>query len=218
MARMAIEIEDFVRKVQAYQNSEYALEDSYHRILNRLDIWNNLGEIDNSKTRYISEFLNRWKCRLRYDCTSSLAKTLRECSGSLSKFKNHRLEDVSLDSLVADLDAIKDVFRTIASVRTGTRTVGATATSKILHLVNPRFFMMSDRNIRHGYGYSDSEVGYAKFMRHTKMFADALIREYSLARNIPMNSVFSSLVSECRSSATTIPKLLDEYNWAKFSL
>jgi len=213
-----IDIDDFLTKVQAYQKSEYALEDSYYQILNRLDIWNNLGEIDYSKTRYILEFLNRWKCRLRYDCTLNLAKTLRGCSGSLSKFKSHRLEEVSLDSLIADLDAIKDVFRTIASVRAGTRTVGATARSKILHLANPRFFMMSDRSIRHGYGYSDDEVGYAKFMRHTKMFADALLREYSLARNIPMNSVFSSLVSECSSRATTIPKLLDEYNWAKFNI
>ena len=75
--------------------------------------------------------------------------------------------------------------------------------------------MMSDRNIRHGYGYSDDEVGYAKLMRHMKSFADALMHEYSLARNIPMNSVFSSLASECKSSATTIPKLLDEYNWTK---
>jgi len=83
-------------------------------------------------------------------------------SESLLKFKSHRLEEVSLDSLVEDLDAIKDVFRRIASVRAGARTVGATATSKVLHLVNPRFFMMSDRNIRHGYGYSDDEVGYAK--------------------------------------------------------
>jgi len=213
-----IDIDDFIRKVEAYQGSVYALEDSYRQILNRLDIWNNLAEIDDLKTTCILEFLNRWKCRLSYDCTSSLAETLRELSQSLFKFKSYRLEEESLDSLVDDLEAIKDVFRRIASVRVGVRTVGAIATSKILHLVNPRFFMMSDRNIRHGYGYSDNEVGYAKFMRHMKSFADALIREYSLMQNIPMNSVFPSLVSECKSRATTIPKLLDEYNWAKFNL
>jgi len=213
-----IDIDDFIRKVEAYQGSVYALEDSYRQILNRLDIWNNLAEIDDSKTTCILEFLNRWKCRVSYDCISSLATTLRELSESLFKFKSYRLEDVSLDSLVDDLDAIKEVFRRIASVRAGARTVGATATSKVLHLVNPRFFMMSDRNIRHGYGYSDDEVGYARFMRYMKSFADALIREYSLMRDIPMNSVFSSLVSECKSRATTIPKLLDEYNWVKFNL
>jgi len=213
-----IDIYDFIRKVQAYQGSTYALEDSYRQILNRLDIWDNLAEIEDSRTTCILEFLNRWKCRVSYDCTSSLATTLRELSEPLFKFKSHRLEEVSLDSLIGDLDAIKDVFRRIASVRAGGRTVGATATSKVLHLVNPRFFVMSDRNIRHGYGYSDDEVGYAKFMRHMKSFADALIREYSLMRNIPMNSVFPSLVSECKSRATTIPQLLDEYNWAKFNL
>jgi len=135
-----VDIDDFMRKAQAYQGSIYALEDSYLQILNRLDIWDNLAEIEDSKTTYILEFLNRWKCRVSYDCTSSLAKTLRELSESLFKFKSHRLEEVSLDSLVDDLDAIKEVFRRIASVRAGARTVGATATSKILHLVNPRFY------------------------------------------------------------------------------
>ena len=213
-----IDIDDFIRKVQAYQGFVYALEDSYRQILNRLDIWNNLAEIDDSKTTCILEFLNRWKCRLSYDCNSSLARTLRETSESLLKLKSYRLEEVSFDSLVDHLDDIKVVFRGIASIRGGAKTVGATATSKILHLVNPRFFMMSDRNIRHGYRCSDDEVGYAKFMRHMKLFADALLREYSLMRNIPMNSVFPTLVSECKSRATTIPKLLDEYNWAKFNL
>jgi len=213
-----IDINDFIRKVEAYQGSVYALEDSYRQILNRLDIWNNLAEIDDSRTTCILEFLNKWKCRLSYDCISSLARTLRETSESLLKFKSYRLEEVSFDSLVDHLDDIKVVFRRIASVRAGVRTVGATATSKILHLVNPRFFMMSDRNIRHGYGYSDDEVGYGRFVRYMKSFADALIHEYSSARNIPVNSVFSSLVSECKSRATTIPKLLDEYNWVKFNL
>ena len=213
-----IDIDDFIRKVQAYQGSVYALEDSYRQILNRLDIWGNLAEIDDSRTTCILEFLNRWKCRLSYDCISSLAGTLREASESLLKFKSYRLEEVSFDSLVDHLDDIKNVFRRIASVRAGAKTVGATATSKILHLVNPRLFMMYDRNIRHGYGYSDDEVGYGRFVRYMKSFADALIHEYSSARNIPVNSVFSSLVSECKSRATTIPKLLDEYNWVKFNL
>jgi len=65
-----IDIDDFIRKAQAYQGSVYALEDSYRRILNRLDIWSNLAEIDDSKATCILEFLNRWKCRVSYDCTS----------------------------------------------------------------------------------------------------------------------------------------------------
>jgi len=151
-----IDIDDFIRKVQAYQGSTYALEGSYRQILNRLDIRDNLAEIDDSKTTCTLEFLNRWKCRVSYDCTLSLATTLGELSQSLFKFTSYRFEEVSLDSLVDDPDTIKDVFRRIASVRAGAGTVRATATSKILHFVNPRFFTMSDRNIKHGYGYSDN--------------------------------------------------------------
>jgi len=56
-----IDIDDFIRKAQAYQGSVYALEDSYRRILNRLDIWDNLAEIEDSKTTCMLEILNRWK-------------------------------------------------------------------------------------------------------------------------------------------------------------
>ena len=101
-----VDVYDFIRKAQAYQGSVYAVEDSYRQILNRLDIWDNLAEIEDSKTTCILEFLNRWKCRLSYDCISSLARTLRETSESLLKFKSYRLEEVSLDSLVDHLDDI----------------------------------------------------------------------------------------------------------------
>jgi hypothetical protein len=213
-----INLSNFIQKVQAYQSSEYALEDLYQQTLKRRDIWDNLEEIDGSKTKdVVLKFLNQWKCRLEYSCASDLAKTLRECSESLSKFKKHSMEQMTIDSLIADSDTIQEVFRRITSVQAGRRTVGATATSKMLHLVNPSFFMMSDQNIRHGYGCFDNEFGYMNFMWRMKVFEDAVIRAYSTARNVPTNSAFASLASECESAATTLPKLLDEYNWVRFN-
>jgi len=216
----AIDLRDFIEKVRAYQKSEYAhwpSADLYRETVDRRDIWDNLGEIDDRNTIYVLQFLNQWKCRISYNCAPSLARKLRESSGLLSKFKEYRLEEISSDSLIINSGSIQEAFGRIASVRarTGERTVGATATSKILHCFNPSFFMMSDRNIRHDYGCSHNEFGYVKFMQYMKLFADALIREYSIARNIPRHSAFPSLVSECRSSARTLPKLLDEYNWIK---
>lgn len=212
----AINLDDFIENVRAYQSTEYALENLYQETIKRRDVWDRLGEIDDSKTRdVVLRFLNEWKCRLSYDCASNLAKTLRETSKLLSRFNRHRLEEVSLESLIANSDLIHEVFARIASVEAGRRMVGATATSKILHLVNPNFFMMSDENIRCGYGCTDNEQGYVNFMWRMKLFCDAVLREYSTVRKVPVSSTFQSLVSECESTATTVPKLLDEYNWAK---
>lgn len=45
---------------------------------------------------------------------------------------------------------VRDIFRGIATIPTGRKPVGATATVKIMHLVNPDLFMMNDLNIRVG--------------------------------------------------------------------
>lgn len=214
---MHVNLEDFVEKVRAYQSSEYALEDLYKRMLGRRDIWDRLGGIDETKTNDVLKFLNQWKCRVKYDCTPILARTIRECSELVSRFGNHQLQEVKLESLIAGSETIQELFKKIASVPAGRRTVGATATSKILHLANPNFFIMSDENIRDGYGCSDNEFGYVNFMWRMKLFGDAIIHEYSTLRNVSMHLAFARLVSECTSAATTLPKLLDEYNWVKFN-
>jgi hypothetical protein len=163
----------------------------------------------------VLDFLNQWKCRLSPLCVPYLTKALRESAEPLHQFDKCHLEETDLDP--SKVEAMEDVFRIISSVKAGKRTVGATATSKILHLVNPDFFVMNDRNIRSGYGCSDNEVGYSNFMRQMKQLANDVLHEYSIKRNIPMDSAFQSLVHECRSYSRTIPKLLDEYNWVKFN-
>jgi len=218
MSNLILSIDEFIKNVTKYQNSEYALEDSYQEILRRRDIWEKLSGLDNGRTKAVLKFLNDWKCRLSYDCASNLAQTLKECSTSIAKFRHGSLEDVSTENLVANLDGIQELFKTISSVRTGRRTVGATATSKILHLTNPAFFMMTDERVRDGWGCSDNEMGYGNFMWRMKLFSKSIVHKYSTDRNVPMKDAFAKLTAESKSSAKTLPKLLDEYNWAKFNV
>ena len=112
---------------------------------------------------------------------------------------------------------IQKAFTNIASVRVGRRTVGATATSKITHLINPDFLMMSDVDIRYGYGCSDNDIGYSNLMLRMKLFGDNLIEKYAKIRKFGKQYVFHNLKSECNSGASTLPKLLDEYNWVKYN-
>ena len=210
-------LDEFIKNVRKYQSSEYALEDSYQEILKRRDIWAKLSELDSEKTKAVLKFLNDWKCRLSYDCASNLTRTLKGCSTSIAKFRHRSLEEVNTEDMELILDVIQELFRTISSVQAGRRTVGATATSKILHLTNPSFFMMTDKRIRDGWGCSDNGMGYGNFMWRMKLFSKVVIHKYSTDRNFPMKDAFAKLTSECKSSAVTLPKLLDEYSWAKFN-
>lgn len=123
---------------------------------------------------------------------------------------------MTLDFIIAD-DSIQEAFKKIASAQAGRRTVGATATSKIMHMINPGFFVMSDDNIRYGYGCCDNELGYINFMWRMKLFGDSIINGYSSARNVQKEAAFQNLASECKSSAPTLSKLIDEYNWVKYN-
>lgn len=213
-----INLNEFIEKVKDYQTSIYGLENNYLKTLAQRDVWENLREISEQTTKdVILKFLNAWKCRISYKFTPSLTRILRESSELFSRLSAYTLQDVSLRFILDDED-VKKAFRNIASVKFGNRTVGATATSKILHLINPNFLMMSDKAIRYGYGCSDNDIGYVNFMCRMKLLSDNLVNEYSKVRNVDRKNVFSNLKSECNSRATTIPKLLDEYNWIKFNL
>lgn len=212
-----VNINEFIVKVQAYQNSSYALENLYSKTLNRRDVWENLARITEQITRdVILKFLNAWKCRLSYECAPKLAKRLGDSSGFFSKLKGYNLQDVSLDLMINN-DVIQKAFRNIASIKVGRRTVGATATSKIMHLINPDVLMMSDDDIRHGYGCYDNDIGYLNFMWRMKLFSDNLIKNYVKVRRVRKENVFKNLKSECKSGVATLPKLLDEYNWIKYN-
>lgn len=214
---IAIDLSDFIKKVRDYQSSPYAQENLYSETLKQRDIWDKLAEINEQKTRdTVLYFLNAWKCRLSYVCAPDLADALRDSSKLLSSFSKRNLQEVSLDFLIAD-NSIEEVFRNIASVKAGRRTVGATATTKILHMVNPHFFVMADENTRFGNGCCDNELGYVNFMWRMKLFCDSLMKEYMSSRKVFKEKAFPNLASECQSAATTWPKLIDEYNWVKFN-
>lgn len=212
-----ISLDDFITKVQAYQKSDYALNPQYEEAVKRRDIWERLAEIRDCETKeVVLKFLNQWKCRISSLCVPDLTKALRESAESLHQFDKCRLEETDLDS--SNAEVMERVFGTITSVKAGKRrTVGSTATSKILHLVNPNFFVMYDVRIRRGYGCFGNDLGYTNFMKQMKQLANDLLHEYSIKRNIPVDSTFQSLAQECRSYSRTMPKLLDEYNWIKFN-
>ena len=212
-----IDLNEFIQNVQDYQSSPCAIETLYGDVLKRRDVWDKLDQIDTQKTEeVVLSFLNAWKCRLSYVCSRDLTKALKDSSKFLVKLRNQSLESVTLKFLIDDND-IQEAFGKISSVQAGRRTVGATATSKILHMIIPDLFVMADENTRFGYGCNENEVGYVNFMWRMKLVGDSLLDDYSNTRKVARDRAFQKLVSECRSSATALPKLIDEYNWVKYN-
>ena len=88
-----------------------------------------------------------------------------------------------------------------------------TGTSKALHILNPGFFMMWDDKIRYGYGCSENEEGYFNFLIRTQKEIQEVIQTYT--KDYPINGEISQLIYSGR--VKSIVKLLDEYNFAKYT-
>jgi hypothetical protein len=122
-----------------------------------------------------------------------------------------RLAQINLDSQLQTynekielLDRIKDVFKTISNTEIEIknkikRRIGSTATSKILHMAVPDFFIMCDSGIREIHGVTGNGAGYTNFMIRMSIYANYLDKNLDL----------SKLVNK----KTSIPRLIDNYNY-----
>lgn len=103
-------------------------------------------------------------------------------------------------------DTIVDAFSIFADI------VKYTGASKVLHILNPRFFVMWDCSIRSGYGCFGNGEGYFNFLTRCQREMKEVIDTYgqdggdirTISRRIYMGR------------AKSLTKILDEYNFARF--
>lgn len=88
-----------------------------------------------------------------------------------------------------------------------------TGASKALHILNPRFFMMWDRNIRMGYGCLENGEGYFNFLLRSQREIQEVIATYT--NDYPSNGEVSHRIYAGR--VKSILRLLDEYNFARYT-
>ena len=180
----------------------------YLEMIGRRDIWESLNAISlNQVINIVLKFLNKWKCRIPYDCARKLQLALREAHELFQLLKNMKLETVNFDETIVEgkkvKDIIKDIFDVVSSVKAGKRTLGFTATTKIMHMVVPDLFVMCDEYIREEYGCAANSEGYLIFLSRMQKSIQRLIRER------PKNVICQELHNERRS----LTKILDEYNY-----
>ena len=171
----------------------------------------NLSKIGNEEVIKIIDFLVEWKCRGLVSSRSEnrkkmsvqvkdIKETLKSLNNEFKKLQGYTLRDIPLEN-----EDIKNTILTIYEKVDSIKWIGATAASKIMHVINPHLFMMWDNDIRSkgkGYGYEGgSSNQYMEFMEKMKGIAIRL-------KTDPEKEIEIKIIKK-----RTLAKLIDEANY-----
>lgn len=110
-------------------------------------------------------------------------------------------------------DLVFQIFTGFCNLRQRFRWVAA---SKLLHMINCKFFVMWDNGIADGYGLKLTENAYAyEFLPRMQEEVNAAITSYMQSYKCDRSSAITELQTE--NSNRTLAKLADEYNFEKYT-
>ena len=202
------EFEQIISDFYSGEHSRGILQ--YEEWISKRDVWDNFDNLTEEQTRdVILDFLNKWQCRLSYSFVPALTKSLKETEPILKPLRTLKIEDLNLynnfpfsDKEIELLISIKNVFEKISNtsikIKNSNRTIGSTATSKLLHMAIPALFVMWESAVRKFYGYFANGSGYVNFLLRMNQYANYLVSNMD--------------VSKFSRKKTNIPRLLDIYN------
>lgn len=231
-----VKLDDIIWAAVNYRDSggssTGAGDQAYVEILNQQDFLQALrdhpGTLDVEEIRNtLVKFLNRWGCRLRnYDnvTASGLQGCLVRTHPELSGLQKYSIFDFNLEN-VEMTERVERVFNGFWHCGSGSAAVGnfgPTATSKLLHVINPDFFPLWDEAIRLAYWREDDRIiesgrGYCVFMDKLREVA-ANLRAECKKRFGTLDP--ARLISERLKidSLHSILKFIDEFNWVTYKL
>jgi hypothetical protein len=177
-------------------------------------VWKNLNGLSiNDVESEILYFLNKWKCRIDKSDKSvrNIRKSLKETSSLFKLLEDEKLENIEFNKKIKNKtveEIIFKIFETLSSTKVGRRTLGPTATSKIMHLVNVELFVMYDQKIREHYGCFTNANGYINFIWRMNNIAKKIIEDCD-----GNEEIWRKIYKKRKS----LPKLIDEYNYSRFT-
>ncbi len=173
---------------------------------------------DGSHAQDLIDFMNAWGARAPIQA-AQLTAAYPQVYGSLCQLAALRLDNVILDQPLATGHTpsalAAQVFDGIA--KCGTRNEYPVGASKMLHALVPHFFVMWDNSIAAGYACPTSGHGYAfTFLpRLMKELEEAIV---TCAREYVANRREATAALVKLGGRRPLPKLLDEFNYAKYTL
>ena len=190
--------EDLLKGVKKYQNMT-SYDDAYWEYIPRRDVWENYFSLTEENAKNIVVyFLRKWHVRGKIDIPK-LCVVWTKLREDMEALRNIDFSNVDLEnSRITDI--IKSCFKKLRDV------LGPTGISKVLHMCNPKLFIMWDKNIREGYGVNENAQGYILFMKLTHKELREALKTDDKRR----------LKGIVEGSRKTLTKLVDEYNYAKY--
>lgn len=191
--------------------------------LHNLPVETIMEEVIGSKKLFNKNgFLNRWKCRLH--CSSELAIHIKDTFGQLRPLlrvlEGETLEDIIFDkekSVVDEKLKYKEVIHRIFDKTADMGTYGyrPVPASKLLHMVNPKLFVMWDNYIGKEYvpklnGYQYAHEFLPRMQRETNEAIETFMKDMGFDRS----TAIREMENRC---GRTLAKLVDEYNYIKYT-
>ena len=125
-----------------------------------------------------------------------------------------------------DNDTIKALFNDLlTALRDPKGRKSPVAVSKALHLLAPKFFPLWDDKIAKAYHclwyYSDRAADkYLEFMRKNQLLLESIVQTYVDAEGVSREVAIGAICEKCSTNlpfSKSLLKVLDEYNYAKYS-
>lgn len=167
-------------------------------------------------------YFQRLKKEIKEKLEDDILSSYDESKDMINDLKDKKLETLDLnDYKIAD--KIKNCFRIFSNKKS----IGVTGAAKALHLINPRVFMMWDNKIKSRYhtvhlSYRKRkepiEECYLEFMKTSQEIVGSVLKKRSdeeLWEN-HLSFLDKNFVKEF-SFKETVPKMLDECNFVKFT-
>lgn len=185
--------------------------------------WQNPLKLDEAEIEKVRSFVvGTWKTRNMQAKKEHLLPVLKEALPNLNKLRGKNILNICLVETI-DGESIADVicssFKVIANCgpinrRSKRPNNEATATSKILHIINPELFLPWDGAIIRGYGGHNKRLFYTEFLRRMQRLANYAIKQVEKECDVSRDVAIVRL----KCDGHTLAKALDEYNYVKFTL
>ncbi|MFO8059658.1 MAG: hypothetical protein R6U70_03250 [Bacillota bacterium] len=170
--------------------------------------------IDEQQALRIRRFLNRWNTRYQAS-PDELRAALLEVQDDFRLLQDMSILDVNFSGSMSGVSIAEVAERVYNTIVGCGRRHEATGTSKILHILQPDLFVMWDERIRLGYASATSGTGYAAtFLPRVQMVVRKAVNELVDIYGISKEDAVRVLCP----CGHTLAKVLNEYNYAKFTL
>lgn len=161
--------------------------------------------LDEFRQKFVTGYLNAWRCHFRGGSASGLLNAMERETGTARKLPGHLVELHG-----CSLSLVRVAFAHIDAVPGA----GATTASKTLSAMSPSLFVMWDAAIADRYGFAANSAGYCRFLW---LMAEECRRICQRAGVAPSadgaRELELRLTPPGRHGPIPLAKLLDEWNW-----